>query len=140
LNINYFDILREYPFIIRDKTFDMFDNYVNLQDYINLLESYETEKRSIMKIDENELSKLIFEHRNNKNGIFKDDINIIVSNKIIYRILTIKQNADFYHYNDLYEFKAKFNLIKSKNDDFYTPDKEEIINIRRTLIIDKCIE
>jgi len=140
LEINYFDFLRNYPDIIIEDCIDKID-------FINIIERLHKEydgKKPLVEIDQNKLSNIIYEGKTNddKYNIFKKEIEISIGDNVIISIIHTNKRNLFYFENfnqkrGEFYIGGKFNLFL--DFDFYYPDKNEMRNIKRNLLIDKCL-
>lgn len=143
IEINYFDFLRMCPNIILDNigAIDKID-YIN---YIELLWSDCDSKKPLIEIDQQKLSDIVYNRKTNddKSDIFKNDIRVTLCDQNIIIILHT-DNRKIFGTNNVNEKKGKFfisgkfNLFLDK--DFYYMSDNQIKNIKRSLLIDKCLK
>jgi len=140
MEINYFDFLRMYPDII-------IENFVDKIDFINYIEILHKKcigKKPLIKIDQNKLSEIVYNGKTNKDNldIFKNEIKINIYDDTIIIILHTDKRRLFY-FNDSNErfgqfyISGRFNLFLDSK--FYYLNNNEIKNIKRSLLIDKCL-
>lgn len=135
-SINYFDFLKIYPEIISIQI------SVDSLDYINFIENIHSEKNKkspLIKVDIKKLSEIIHDEiKNKKETIFKKDINICIDDNIIITISRTQKKL-LYPSNTKEERECEFYIYEFLCENFYFPENNELKNIKRTLLIDKCI-
>lgn len=128
MKINYYDFLRKFPELIELRELSQSNIYIN----------YLEDVKKLAKIDMNKFSHMVFELKQNNQFTKEDILNIHIDDNLVFMI---KNSEDLTHFeaNNINEIKGKFNIF-SLEKNFSYPDEYEMKNIKRSVLIDSCLD
>lgn len=142
LYIDYFYFFKSYPDIIEDNEF-----ITSKLDYICYVEDFyknKIENKPIFKIDIEKFLDIIYKEKNETiDSIFNKNVIVHLNEKYMITITHTENYQTFEILNNT-EKNENFNLYcfeisKYDNNNFYYFNNDELKNIKRNIIINKCL-
>lgn len=148
MDINYFDFLRKFPYVVDETKSPLFDiNY-----YINFVEDIHKDnpdaiQKPLINISCQKLSELVLkakETNDEKLSILRSAyLTISIDDDILF-ILKQNENLSNYIQNNLDELKGKFHLTINCESDYLKKkysylDDDQKKNLKRNILIKRCL-